>query len=801
MFVEVAVLNALPSRDTLTYSVPEACRDLAREGQRVLVPLGFRRVTGIILSESARAPEQPARDILEIPNEPPVFDAAVLELCRFAARYYLSSLGDVLSTAVPSGLRVESQRRVQRTTKTPTKLSETERRILDTVPPGLGVPVRSLTRRLGAGIHTALRALAGRGLVELIEEAPRSGVRLRRERRYFATSGDSTEALQRAPVQRRVLKQIVTGGPDGISLADLGGTRAAAAVRSLVARALVRTEEREVYRTVVPGAQRRRPTMLTSAQSSAIDRISEATTAPRFETFLLRGVTGSGKTEVYLRVVERVHAVGRGAILLVPEIALTEELVQQVVARFGTAVALLHSALSPGERWDEWRRLIRREARILVGVRSAVFAPMPDLGVIIVDEEHDGAYKQDDRFRYHARDLAIVRARDAHCPIVLGSATPSIESYAHAQSGRYVSLELPDRVESRPLPSVEVIDRRGSGGPASLSPELRGALEENLAEGGQSLLFLNRRGFAHYLQCIDCGHSLECPQCSISLTFHLRDRTLRCHHCNHRRRAPDECPDCGNPTLRDVGSGTEQVERAVREALPAARVARMDRDTMGRKGAFRLLLDTWRKGELDVVVGTQMVTKGHNIPGLTLVGVIAAEQSLHMPDFRAGERTFQLLTQVAGRAGRAERPGRVLIQTYRPDHPTLQFACRHDFLAFAAQEIAARRELGYPPFSRLVNLRFEGADGPAVERRAAALAAAMRAALSGGSIRTDDIRILGPAPAPIERLRGRYRWQLLLKGRNSGRLRRFVGQQVPTKDRRPSAAVRIIVDVDPYGML
>ena len=282
---------------------------------------------------------------------------------------------------------------------------------------------------------------------------------------------------------------------------------------------------------------------------------------------------------------------------------------------------------------------------------------MPDLGVIIVDEEHDGAYKQDDRFRYHARDLAIVRARDARCPIVLGSATPSIESYAHAQSGRYVSLELPDRVESRPLPSVEVIDRRGSGGPASLSPELRGALEENLAEGGQSLLFLNRRGFAHYLQCIDCGHSLECPQCSISLTFHLRDRTLRCHHCNHRRRAPDECPDCGNPTLRDVGSGTEQIERAVREALPAARVARMDRDTMARKGAFRLLLDTWRKGELDVVVGTQMVTKGHDIPGLTLVGVIAAEQSLHMPDFRAGERNLPVAHTSSGASGASRAVG------------------------------------------------------------------------------------------------------------------------------------------------
>ncbi|MGH7819297.1 MAG: replication restart helicase PriA, partial [Candidatus Binatia bacterium] len=574
-------------------------------------------------------------------------------------------------------------------------------------------------------------------------------------------------------------------------------------LEALVRDGCVRTETREVYRTVVAGGTASSPPTPTAAQADAVQAVGEAAAAGGFTAFLLRGVTGSGKTEVYLRSIESVVARGRSAMLLVPEIALTEEVVSRVVARFGSSVALLHSALSPGERWDEWRRLARREARVVVGVRSAVFAPLPDLGIVIVDEEHDGAYKQDDGLRYNARDLAVVRARDASCPIVLGSATPSIETWWNATSGRYRLLELSERVERRPLPEVELIDLRAErpdGEPAIFAPRLRTALSETLASGQQSLVFLNRRGYAHYLQCTLCGSVMGCPNCSVTLTFHLRRRLLRCHHCDYRLAAPDLCPHCGSPSLRDVGVGTEQVEAALRQLFPRARIARMDRDTMARKGAQRGILAAWRDARIDILVGTQMVTKGHDIPGVTLVGVIAADQALNFPDFRAAERTFQMLTQVAGRAGRGERAGRVLIQTYRPGHYALQHAATHDFLGFASRELGYREALAYPPYSRLVNLRLDGLDAARVERGARALAESLREA-NERLPRRDQAKILGPAQAPLERLRGRFRWQLLLKGREPRRLRGLVRPAVEAARRAAGSTVRIAIDVDPYGML
>jgi primosomal protein N' (replication factor Y) len=520
--------------------------------------------------------------------------------------------------------------------------------------------------------------------------------------------------------------------------------------------------------------------------------------------FLLRGVTGSGKTEVYLQAAERVLARGRGVLFLVPEIALTHELVSLVYSRFGSTVALLHSALSAGERWDEWRRLSRREARMAIGVRSAVFAPVPDLGLVVVDEEHDGAYKQEEGLRYNARDLAVVRARNAGCPVVLGSATPSIESHHNSLAGRYRLLELADRIAERPLPVVELVDlksERPEGDPAVFAKRLRTALAENLAAGDQSLVFLNRRGYAHYLQCTACGHVMGCPNCSVTLTFHRQRRVVRCHHCDYTLRAPDLCPECSGPSLADFGVGTEQVESALRALFPEARVARMDRDTVSRKGADKGILTAWREKRIDILVGTQMVTKGHDVPGVTFVGVVAADQALNFPDFRAAERTFQLLTQVAGRAGRGDRPGRVMIQTYRPTHYALRFAMSHDFVGFAEREVRYREALAYPPFSRLVNLRLDGPDAARVEAAARELAAGLRAAGSSLPRRSQPV-ILGPAPAPLERLRGRYRWQILLKGRDARTLQSVVRPACEAVRKRARAAsVRIAIDVDPYSML
>jgi primosomal protein N' (replication factor Y) len=812
----IAVIPPIAGHDLLSYAIPASLTGRLRPGMRVLVPLGVRQVTGIVVELSTRSSELRLRDVLDVLDEVPLLSPELLDLCRFAARYYLTSLGEVLGAAVLAGLRAETQRWVRRATSqgdgdAAQRLTKTEREILRIL--GLGRRLRTTTLVRAArasGVYEALRSLAARGVVVVEESAPRASARVRHESvcrlGRDPTPSERNRLEGRAKAQGRLLERIAAARAPGLGAGELREAGSAAALRALVARGLVRVERREIYRRVVPAepSSPALPPPPNPAQEQAIGCIRAAVLERRFEPFLLRGVTGSGKTEVYLQAAARALDQRRGVLVLVPEIALTPDLVERVYARFGATVALLHSSLSASERFDEWRRLARGEATIAIGVRSAVFAPVRDLGLVIVDEEHDGAYKQEEGLRYNARDLAIVRARDAACPVVLGSATPSIESHHNARTGRYHLLELPERVERRPLPIVDLIDLRAErpqGDPPVLAPRLRDAIIENLASGGQTLLFLNRRGYAHYLQCTLCGFVMECPNCSVTLTFHLRLRRARCHHCDYSVPAPDLCPQCASPHLRDFGIGTEQVEAVVRDVAPSARVARMDRDTVQRKGALAALLREWNAGRLDILVGTQMVAKGHDVPGVTLVGVVASDQMLNFPDFRAAERTFQILTQVAGRAGRGEQPGRVLVQTYRPNHYAVRFAIAHDFLGFAAEELRHREALGYPPYSRLVNLRFDGLDAGRVERVARRTASDLREA----NLRLPRVRqavVLGPAPAPIERLRARYRWQVLVKGQDAKALRGLLHplRRLPDRaDRDP--AVRLSIDVDPYGML
>ncbi len=806
----VAPIPPIADHPVLSYLVPALLTGLVKDGVRVLVPLGPRQVTGIVVGEGGPREGVTLRPILDVLDREPLLGRDLLALCRFASTYYLSPIGEVLGTAVLAGLRAQSHRTVRRAeTEAPGPLSRVERQILSVLPPGRKLRTTTLARTVGStSFYDGLRSLAAAGIVVVEEVAARAEARIRYDRVLRTArelSAKESESLaRRAPAQARVLELVRGAGARGLAASELPA-RSGDALRALVARGVVAIERRETYRAVVPGDGARGdgsgPFTLTTAQKIAVAAIEELSSQGRFATFLLRGVTGSGKTEVYLQAAARVLARGRGVLILVPEIALTHGLVARVCDRFGGAVALLHSALSPGERFDEWRRLSRREARIAVGVRSAVFAPVPSLGLVVVDEEHDGAYKQEEGLRYNARDLAIVRARNAACPAVLGSATPSIESHHNAATGRYRLLELEERIENRPLPRVELVDlktEKPEGEPAVFAPRLKAALVENLERGRQSLLFLNRRGYAHYLQCRVCGFVLGCPNCTVTLTFHLRSRRLRCHHCDHGLRAPDLCPECSGPSLEDFGVGTEQVEEVVRALVPAARVARMDRDTMGPKGALRKLLEDWGGGRVDVLIGTQMVTKGHDVPGVTFVGVVACDQALNFPDFRAAEKTFQMLTQVAGRAGRGDDPGRVLVQTYRPSHYAIRFALGHDFTGFAEEELRYRRALGYPPFSRLANLRVDGLDAGRVETTARELAAELRSrSIAGG--RTHRATILGPAPAPLERLRGRFRWQILVKARDPGTLRGVVGPAVEAT--KASAAVRLSVDVDPYAML
>jgi primosomal protein N' (replication factor Y) len=531
-------------------------------------------------------------------------------------------------------------------------------------------------------------------------------------------------------------------------------------------------------------------------QERALEPLLAAVTAGGFSAFLLHGITGSGKTEVYFRAAEAALERGKGSLILVPEISLTPMLVRAATARFGRIVSVLHSELSAGERHDQWWRIREGEAPVVVGARSAVFAPLPEMGLLVVDEEHDGAYKQDESPRYNARDVAVMRGQLEGAPVVLGSATPSVESYTNALKGKYQRLVLPTRIGPQGLPRIEVVDRRAvlrAGGDEVLSPLLREALAARLARREQSLLLLNRRGWATSLLCRECGAQAACPNCSVSLTLHHGGRTALCHYCGHEVKAPAACATCNGAYLRLTGFGTERVVDAVRLALPEARVARLDRDLAARRGVVAKTLAAFEAGETDVLVGTQMVAKGHDFPRVTLVGVIDADVGLGMPDFRAAERTFQLLTQVAGRAGRGDVAGEVILQSHLPDHYALVFACAQDYASFYEREMEFRRTMGYPPTTALVNLVVRSDDAAKGATEADVLARMLRESAGG------RYRLLGPAHAPLARLRGEHRFQILLKGSRPA-MREAVRQALMARygaTRWPGIAV----DVDPISVM
>ena len=538
-----------------------------------------------------------------------------------------------------------------------------------------------------------------------------------------------------------------------------------------------------------------RPVTPTTEQVAALGEIEEKLGTRIFAPMLLHGVTGSGKTEVYLRAIAATLAQGRRALVLVPEIALTPQLVGRFRARFaGSArLAVLHSGLSDGERYDTWRAIARGEVEIVIGVRSAVFAPLEEIGIIVVDEEHEGSYKQSEGFRYHARDLALLRGQLSAATVLLGSATPALTTFYRAQQGQTGYLPLTGRILDRPLPAVEIVNLATDRPTGTLSAGLATALQENLESGGQSLLLLNRRGFAPFLLCADCGQTFRCPNCEITLTYYQGRRHLRCNYCDYTIAPPENCPHCQGANLLPEGAGTERLEEELAALLPAARIARMDRDTTARKGSHQRLVAAMEDGTVDILIGTQMIAKGHDFPGVTLVGVINADLTLNFPDFRCSERTFALLTQVAGRAGRGEQPGRVLIQTWSPDHYALTCAADHDYGRFFAQEIAFRQELGYPPFGHLVNLVFSGIDGAKVGRAAEVVAEALRQPAA-------EVEVLGPAPCPLARLRGKSRFQVVLKAARRQPLRDLL-DVIDERRRKIPAGVGMTVDVDPLDML
>lgn len=799
----------VPTRREFTYLLPEDSprRDLV--GRRAVVPFGRRRLTGVIVAVTNDPPPVEAKEILEILDEEPVAGTAILELTKWISDYYLASWGETLRAALPIG-RAKRSRRYAFLLGDGGGAEGFDAEVLDRIARSGSLPVNLLARRLDATpgrVEGALKRLVGAGLAEVRAVLEREEARdvsetwieiLPEGRR------DGVEETLRKNAVRQIELLFLLRHKGRLRRASLG--RFGSALVALEKRGLLRRVEEEITRVgggELPEASPIDPP-LTEAQKAALAPVVEAVREGRYETHLIHGVTGSGKTEVYLRAALAARELGKSVLVLVPEIALTPQTVGRFRARFGAEVVVLHSALSAGERHDTWREIHRGTFPVVVGVRSALFAPLRNLGLVVVDEEHDGSYKQGESPRYHARDGAVVRGRLEKVPVLLGSATPSVESYWNAKNGKYRIAELPRRIGDRPLPRIEMLDlhtvppkeRIGV-----LSPLLVERIARTLERGEQAMIFLNRRGFAPFLHCPDCGHVPRCSHCEVTFTYHSGRPILRCHYCGTERPAPDDCPECGGSRITHRGVGTQRVEEDLRGAFPAARVARMDLDTTRRRDGARKILHDFAEGKVDLLLGTQMIAKGHHFPGVSLVGVVNADTALHLPDFRAAEKTLQLLLQVSGRAGRGDREGEVVVQTFHPDHYSLKAAVHHDFEMFVERELEDRRELGYPPFSRIVSLTFRGKK-PGTVRGAATR---FRLRLNEDERVAPLVReILGPAPAPIAKIRDRVRWKLILKGRSERwrSLRHVLGEHVDEFRARPGGPhADLVVDVDAYDLL
>ena len=846
MHARVIIVGQAGKIEQLTYVIPPALDGRVACGHRVLVPMRSRRMTGLVveLGEDLEAGSSTPKAILELLESRPLFDRAHLQLIEFLASYYMAPIGEAYRSVIPAIARVES-RRLFKPGRTPDALAHAtlttlERSILDSVAkrPLSARQIRSLGNADEA--DSALARLAAEGLIEA-SDATRGRHRTT-ALSIVRLSDPSASTKMRGRVQREIQALLSSANSGGIALTvledQLPGARSV--LRTMVKRGLAEiitdpaagaldvsseaNQLRSAETGIANGAQPPNQSVkgpefdLTWEQKAAIDEAAPAIRERRGQTFLLWGVTASGKTEIYLQLAAIALAAGRQVLVLVPEIALADQVVKAFTLRFGRLVGVAHSAQNVSERWINWMDALSGRSRIMIGPRSAVFAPLKDPGLIVVDEEHDTAYKQEEGIRYNARDLAVALGRFNDAPVILGSATPSAESYANARRGRYRMIRLANRAGTREFAEVEIIDLRdhqkkeerpspnsspasaadaSSAGIVPLALPLIDALRANLETGGQSVVFLNRRGYHNFLQCHLCGNVIACPNCSVSLTFHLRDRTIRCHYCGANSAAPEQCPACNGYGLEGQGYGTERLADAIAELLPTARIERMDSDTSGRRGARAAIVDALKRGEIDILAGTQMITKGFDFPGVTLVGVVMADLALNLPDFRSAERTFQLLTQVAGRAGRGDKPGRVLIQTYAPHHYSIRAARDQDYARFMRRELELRREMMYPPYARLAMVRIEGEDAARVPEVAAKVASIL-----ARDAKPDGLRVLGPAPAPIERIKRRYRWQVMVKSMELKELRDALATMRMAVARiADRSAVRVMIDIDPINML
>ncbi len=815
-FCDVAV--PVPLDMVFTYRVPADAAPVV--GGRVLVPFRQQRMTGIVVELHDRKPSVTTKNILSVLDSTSVLDEQLLQLGRWIADYYLAPMGDVFRTMLPLnaefkrsiGYRLAEQGQMAlhlagmsgssaRSKRTPEE-QEAEFRVLDYLAGYESTPdatdlIREETLRSATRASKAL--LAGMVRKKWLQREDVSAARDATRTMKVAILKSADGKLN--DNQRQLVDTLAASGGrvPVTTLQSLEIPRTT--LSTLVRRGLVEVVEEPADFSV--SRSKPRPALfdfdLNAAQKSALARMREGIAAHKFSGMLLHGITGSGKTAVYLAAMRGVLEAGRSAILLVPEIGLTPAVAADLHQIFGDEVAILHSALSDRERAEQWHRIKRGEARMVVGTRSAVFAPVADLALIIVDEEHDSSYKQEETPRYHARDIAVMRAKMAKAVVVMGSATPSLESYYNAKRNKYALVELPDRVEQRPLPEVEIIDMRQeyqeTGQEQVISRKLGAEIKDRLDRKEQVMVLLNRRGYSPVVLCRTCGKKLECQNCAIALTHHKREHKMVCHYCGFTAPVPKACVHCGSEYVYFLGTGSEKLEELLHGMFPQARIARLDRDTVRSHEDFERALNGLNEGELDLLVGTQMIAKGHDIHGVTLVGVVGADSALGLPDFRAAERTFQLLTQVAGRAGRGQTPGKVVLQTYFQDHYAVQYAARHDFIGFYEKELQFRSWMHYPPYSALANVLVRS------DKLDDALQWSGTLGKWFDSTRHEGVRVLGPAPAPIMRLKRDYRYHFVLKSPSREKLNTALRAMLAHAAQKKIPRTQVIVDVDALWLM
>jgi primosomal protein N' (replication factor Y) len=806
--IEVAI--ALPVYSTYVYSVPEDLFALVSTGKRVLVPFGRRRVTGYILGACKKTDQGKIKDILDILDDEPLFPSSMIKFFRWTADYYLHPIGDVIKCALPAGLNIYDFAAIAITRAGEEallghSLTPLEEKILNVLKRE-SCGLKKLREKLNNKIPNALiYAMQHQGLISHERELKYGIIKPKLQRHVsLIDSNIPMEGLSAS--KQKIIEEIKRQGEVSVNKLKKLVPSAPRLIKHLESDRLISIFNKQVYRDPLGEfIKSDTPHRLTEEQNRVVSKVIK-TIGGEFSTFLLTGVTGSGKTEVYMHIAENAIDLGYSVLVLVPEIALISQTERRFRARFGDRVAVLHSGLSAGERYDQWVRLARGEVSIAIGARSAVFAPLENIGIIIVDEEHDTSYKQDSRLRYNARDLAVVRAKQQNAVALLGSATPSIQSFYNVKTTKFKGVTLTERVENRSLPKVTVVDLRKSrdvrGSRRFITSELYEAIGTTLGRGEQALLFLNRRGFASYPVCSACGEAIRCKNCDISLTLHQKANAYKCHYCGFTRASVSSCVSCGSSKIMLLGLGTEKVESMIKMLFPQASVARMDRDTTRRKGSMIKILKGLRNRTIDVLVGTQMVAKGHDFPNITLVGIICADLSLNFPDFRAGERTFQLLAQVAGRAGRGTVPGRVILQTYTPDHFSILSATNQDLKTFYKAEIGFRKSLNYPPFSRVVQIKISGKNKEKTRQHAQTIGDLCNTLKQKNRSLSRSLEILGPIEAALFKIAKKYRWQILLKGLEVKPLHRFLNNlwlENRSIINRPD--INVVLDVDPIFMM